>query len=808
MNASLNWIKAYVPDLDCGDQEFADRMTMTGTKTEGYRRLDKNLEKIVTGEIKSIKPHPDADKLVVCQVNVGNEDVQIVTGANNMKEGDHVAVVLSGGKVVGGHDGGPLPEDGIEIKAGKLRGIESLGMMCAIEELGSSRDVFPDAPEDGLYILPKDTEPGSDPIEYLGLHDTVFEFEVTSNRVDCYSVLGIAREAAASFDKKFNMPEVPVTGEDASESASDRISVEIKDKDLCSRYVARVVTDVTIGESPDWMKKRLRSAGIRPINNLVDITNYVMLEYGQPMHAFDLSTIAGNKIIVKRAKDGDKFTTLDGVERNLDSEILMICDGEKEVGIGGIMGGENSMITEDVREVLFEAAAFNGPNIRKSAKRLGLRTDASGVFEKGVDPNNAIDAMNRACALVEELKCGKVLKGAADVHDDLPEKEKIAFEPERINEFLGTDIKKEDMLKYFERLEIVYDPSSNMLICPTFRQDFKGFADIAEEAARFYGYDNIPVTLPSSGAEGGGLPFKMQIEKIARDTAEFAGFSQCMTYSMESPKVFDKLLLPEDAPERNAIRISNPLGEDFSIMRTIILNGLFTSLSLNFNRRNRDVKLYEIGNIYVPETLPLTDYPDERTQFAIGFYGDGDFYDLKGVVENFFDRAGIFEMREYSSDSAKSFLHPGRQAKISCGGAILGYLGEVHPLVRRNYEIPERVYVAVIDMPEAVKISTFDRKYTGIAKYPSVNRDLSMVVKKGIPAGDIERMLRQRGGKLLESIKLFDVYEGSQIKEGYKSMAYTLNFRDPAKTLSDEEINKCMKKILNGLESLGIELRS
>ena len=643
MNTSLNWLKAYVPDLECTDQEFMDRMTMTGTKTEGYTKLDKNLEKIVIGEVKSVSPHPDADKLVICQVNVGEKDIQIVTGAPNVFEGAHVIVVLDGGKVAGGHDGSPLPEDGIEIKAGKLRGVESFGMMCSIEELGSSRDVFPDAPEDGLYILPADTVPGEDAIEYLGLHDTVFEYEITSNRVDCYSVLGIAREAAASFDKEFKMPEVPVTGEDANESASDRISVEIKDTDLCTRYIGRVVTDVTIGESPDWMKKRLRSAGIRPINNLVDITNYVMMEYGQPMHAFDLSTIAGNKIIVRRAKDGDKFVTLDGNERTLDSEVLMICDGEKEIGIAGIMGGENSMITGDVHEVLFEAATFNGPNIRKSAKRVGLRTDASGIFEKGLDANNAMDAINRACALVEELGCGKVLKGAVDVHEPLPEKKHIAFEPERINEFLGTDIAEEDMLKYFERLEIEYDPKTKELICPTFRQDLLGFADISEEVARFYGYDRIPVTLPSSGAEAGGLPFKMVIETVSRNVAEFNGFSQCMSYSMESPKVFDKLMLPKDAPERNAIKISNPLGEDFSIMRTIILNGLLTSLSLNFNRRNKNVKLYELGNIYIPKSLPLTDYPDERMQFALGFYGDGNFYDMKGVVEEFLIKTGMRE---------------------------------------------------------------------------------------------------------------------------------------------------------------------
>ncbi len=808
MNTSLNWIKAYVPDLEVSDQEFMDRMTMTGTKTEGYKKLDKNLDKIVVGEVKSIERHPDADKLIVCQVNIGYKDIQIVTGAPNVNEGDHVVVVLDGGKVAGGHDGGPLPEDGIEIKAGKLRGVESFGMMCSIEELGSSRDVFPDAPEDGLYILPKDTVPGTDAIEYLGLHDTVFEYEITSNRVDCYSVLGIAREAAASFEKEFHMPEVPVTGEDASESASDRISVEILDRDLCTRYVARVVTDVKIAESPDWMKKRLRSAGIRPINNLVDITNYVMMEYGQPMHAFDLSTIAGNKIVVRRAKDGDKFTTLDGNERLLDSEVLMICDGEKEIGIGGIMGGENSMITGDVHEVLFEAATFNGPNIRKSAKRIGLRTDASGIFEKGLDANNALDAINRACALVEELGCGKVLKGNVDVHEPLPEKKHIKFEPDRINEFLGTEISEADMLKYFDRLEIEYDEKKGELICPTFRQDLLGFADIAEEAARFYGYDKIPVTLPASGAEGGGLPFKMQIEAVARDVAEYAGFSQCMTYSMESPKVFDKLLLPEDAAERNAIKISNPLGEDFSIMRTIILNGLLTSLSVNYNRRNKAVRLYELGNIYVPKSLPLSDYPVEKMQFALAFYGDGDFYDMKGIVEEFFAKAGLNKDFTYDPKSGKTFLHPGRQANIIYDGTVIGYLGELHPKVRNNYEIGERTLVAVIDMPEVVERASFDRKFKGIAKFPAVTRDLSMVVLKSVSAGDIEGMIKQRGGKLLESLYLFDIYEGSQIKEGHKSMAYTLTFRNPEKTLADDEVNAVMKKILNGLNGMGIELRS
>ena len=811
MNTSLNWIKRYVPDLECTDQEYTDRMTLTGTKVEGFEKLDKNLSKIVVGEILSVEKHPDAEKLVVCQVNVGSETVQIVTGAPNVHVGDKgqkVIVVLDGGKVAGGHDGGALPEDGIEIKAGKLRGVDSYGMMCSVEELGSSREVFPDAPESGLYFLSDDAVPGSDAIELMGLHDTIFEYEITSNRVDCYAVMGIAREAAATFNKKFVYPEVRETGADAAESSSDYISVEVEDTDLCRRYTGRVVKNVKIGESPEWMKKCLRTAGIRPINNIVDITNFVMMEYGQPMHAYDLSTIAGGKIVVRRAKDGEKFTTLDGQERNLDHDVLMICDGEKEIGIAGIMGGENSMITENVTDILFEAATFNGPNIRKSSKRVGLRTDASGIFEKGLDPHNALDAMNRACTLVEDLNCGTVLKGVVDVHTELPEKVRIKFEPERINQYLGTDISKEDMLEYFNRLEVEYDESTGDLVCPTFRQDLLGFADSSEEVARFFGYENIPTTLPASSANSGKKTFKMRVEDVARNVAEFAGYSGAMTYSFESPKVFDKLLLPADAPERQAIAISNPLGEDFSIMRTLTLNGMLTSLATNYNRRNKDVKLYEIGNIYLPKALPLNDYPDERTQLTLGSYGEGDFYTLKGVVEELLGKVGMEQTPSYDPKSGKTFLHPGRQANIIYDGQVIGFMGEVHPAVADNYSIGGRVYVAVLDLPEVVKRATFDRKFTGIAKFPAVTRDISMVVPKEVLVGQIDDVLRQRGGKILESMKLFDIYEGDQIKAGFKSVAYTLTFRNLEKTLSDDEVNSAMKKILNGLNGLGIELRS
>ena len=806
MNTALSWIKAYVPDLSCTDQEYMDAMTLSGTKVEGYTRLDKNLEKIVIGQIQKIEKHPDADKLIVCQVDVGNEVIQIVTGAPNVKEGDKVPVVLDGGKVAGGHDGGPLPEDGIVIKAGKLRGVPSNGMMCSIEELGSDRNFYPEAPEMGIYIFQDDVQVGDDAIEALGLHDTVFEYEITSNRVDCYSVIGIAREAAATFRKPLVLPEVTVTGN--GEKAEDYISVEVQDKELCSRYCARVCKNIKIGPSPRWMQRRLAASGIRPINNLVDITNYVMEEYGQPMHAFDLSTIAGHKIIVRRAKDGDVFRTLDGQDRSLDSDVLMICDAEKEVGIAGIMGGENSMITDSVTTVLFEAATFNGANIRKSAKRLGLRTDASGKFEKGLDPYNAEAAINRACQLIEELGCGEVVSGMVDVCGELKANVVLPFEPARYNKLLGTDVSEQEMLDIFKMIGVAYDGEKGTLTVPTFRQDILRQCDIAEEVARFYGYDKIPTTLPTGEATTGKLPFKLRIEQKARDIAEYCGFSQGMCYSFESPKVFDKLLLAADDPARQAITIANPLGEDFSIMRTVSLNGMLISLATNYNRRNKDVRLYELGNIYLPKSLPLTELPEERMQFTLGMYGDCDFFDMKGVVEEFLESIGMHKRESYDPKAGRNYLHPGRQANILYEDQLIGYLGEVHPEVCDNYDLKTRAYVAVLDIPAILPYATFDRKYEGIAKYPAVLRDISMVVPKSVLAGQIEAVIAQRGGKILEDYRLFDIYEGDQIKDGYKSMAYSITFRAKDRTLEEADVTGAMKKILNGLEGMGLELRS
>ena len=693
MNTPLSWIKAYVPDLECTDQEYMDAMTLSGTKCEGFERLDADLDKIVVGQIEKIEKHPDADKLVICQVNIGTETTQIVTGATNVKEGLKVPVVLDGGRVAGGHDGKKTP-GGIKIKKGKLRGVESNGMMCSIEELGSTTEFYPEAPENGIYIFDDSVEVGADAVEVLGLHDTVFEYEITSNRVDCYSVLGIAREAAATFRKPFVAPEVKAVG--TTGDVNDYIKVEVKDAELCPRYCAKVVKNVKIAPSPEWMQRRLSACGIRPINNLVDITNYVMEEFGQPMHAYDLSTIKGNKIVVRRAEDGEKFTTLDGQERTLDRDMLMICDEEKAIGLAGIMGGENSMITDDVQDMLFEAACFDGTNIRLSSKRVGLRTDASGKFEKGLDPNNAEAAINRACQLIEDLGAGEVVEGMVDFYPEKKEEHQIKFDPDYVNNLIGFDLTEEEMISYFPALELEYDKETKMITVPTFRQDLIGMCDIAEEITRFYGYDKIPTTLPSGEATSGKLSEKLRIDELARSVALYCGFSQGMTYSFESPKVFDKLLLPEDSELRKTVTISNPLGEDFSVMRTTSLNGMLTSLATNYNRRNKDVRLFEMGNIYIPKALPVTDLPDERMQFTLGFYGDGDFFTMKGVVEEFLGQVGIDKDISYDAKAGKTFLHPGRQANVVYNGTVIGYLGEVHPTVCENYNKQELMLLLLI----------------------------------------------------------------------------------------------------------------
>lgn len=811
MNTPLSWIKAYVPELTCTEQEYMDAMTMSGTKVEGYEKFDADLDKIIVGKIEKIEKHPDADKLVVCQVAIDEEGTttQIVTGASNVKEGQKVPVVLDGGRVAGGHDGKKVA-GGVKIKKGKLRGVESNGMMCSIEELGSSTDFYPDAAEDGIYILSdnqeyKDAPVGSDAIALLGLRDADFEYEVTSNRVDCFGVLGIAREAAATFRKPFVPPVVTESGND--EKTEDYISVEIQAPDLCSRYVARVVKNIKIAPSPEWMQRRLAASGIRPINNIVDITNYVMQEYAQPMHAYDLDTIAGHKIVVKRAEDGEKFQTLDGQERELDSSILMICDGEKSVGLAGIMGGENSKITDDVKTMLFEAACFDGTNIRLSGKKIGMRTDAQAKFEKGLDPNTTMEAMNRACQLIEELGAGEVVGGCVDVYPEKKEPIDVAYDVDKINALLGIDVSEDEMCKYWEMVELVPDKAKKCVHVPTWRQDILRLADLAEEVARFYGYDKIPTTLPSGEATQGGVSYQTSICNMIRNVIESYGFSEGMTYSFESPKAFDKLLIPEGDELRKAIEISNPLGVDYSIMRTTPLNGMLTSLSTNYNHRNKDVRLYEMANVYLPESLPLTKLPEEKMMLALGMYGKGDFFDMKGCVEAILDRLGITTGVTYEPKGEHSYLHPGRKADIMMDGEVLGYLGEVHPEVADNYNLGTKTYVAVLDVAKLAEKANFDIKYQGVAKFPAVTRDISLVMKKTVLAGQIEEVIRKSGGKLLEDYHLFDIYEGENIGKDEKSLAYSIRFRAKDRTLEDKDVSAVMDKILKKLENLGVALR-
>jgi len=807
MNASLSWIKAYVPDLKAGYQEFRDAMTLSGTKVENFEQFDKDLENIVIGKVLKVEQHPDADKLVVCQVDVGTETIQIVTGASNVFEGAKVPVVRVGGKVAGGHDG-TMTEGGIKIKDGKLRGVDSHGMMCSIEELGSTRDMYPDAAEDGLYILPEDAPVGEDAIEYLGLHDANYEFEITSNRVDCYSVMGIAREAAATFRVPFVFDEPKINKTEGN--INDYLSAEVIDKDLCPRYMCMMVKNIRLAPSPKWLQRRLASNGIRPINNVVDITNYVMEEYGQPMHAFDYDTIRGKKIIVKRANDGDTFVTLDGQERKLDKEILMINDAEGPIAIAGIMGGEDSKITDDVKTLVFESACFDGTNNRLSSKRLGMRTDASGKYEKGLDPNNAYLAIIRACQLIEELDAGDVVGGVIDIYPNPVSEKQIEFNPEKINAFLGTDLDEETQLSYFPPLEIKYDSATRMLTIPTFRQDLLREADIAEEVARFYGYANIPSTLPNTEDASGKLSYAFEVQNKIKETLLSYGYSESMTYSFESPKVFDKLRLTKEDSLRKAIVISNPLGEDYSIMRTSLMNGLLTSLATNYNRRNKTASLFEVSNIYLPEELPLTKLPDERMTLSIGFFGDGDFFDLKGVVEGVFAKLGVKMPRDYVADGTIEFLHPGRQAKVMIKGGKeqLAFIGEVHPLVAKSYGLPTKTYVAQVDVKAMYEYADFGKKYKEIPKYPAVTRDLSMVMDKSIQAGEIEKIISKCSGKLIESFELFDIYEGDRIESGKKSLAYTMTFRAKDRTLADNDVNPIIDKIIEKLKEKGIELRS
>lgn len=795
MNVPMKWLKDYV-DIDCDIVTYTDAMTMSGSKVEDYEELGKDITNVVVGKILKIESHPDADKLVVTQVDVGEEEpIQIVTGANNISEGDYVPVALPGANLA----------DGLKIKKGKLRGVASNGMMCSVEELGLTREEFPEAPEHGIYIFDQEYELGMCVKSLFGLDDVVVEYEITSNRPDCFSIVGIAREAAATFRKEFKYPVIKV--EEIGGDANDYASVEIKDTNLCSRYAARIVKNVKIEPSPKWMQKKLVACGIRPINNIVDITNYVLLEMGQPMHAFDLDKLEENSIIVRTANDGEKIVSLDGEERELDASMLVIADSKKPVAIAGVMGGENTKVTEDTKTLLFESANFEGTNIRFTSKKLGLRSDSSTKFEKYLDPNNVEEAMNRACQLVVELGAGEVVSGMIDNYPNKRVEKTINYSPEKINKLLGTDISEDEMIKIFEMIECKVDKEKGLVTAPTFRPDLEREADLAEEVARFYGYDNIPVTLATGTPTVGKKSYSQNIVDMTRTVMESCGLNEALTYSFESPKVFEKLKIDENDKLRQTVTISNPLGEDFSIMRTVTANGMLSALSTNYNRRNEAVKLYELGYVYLPESLPLKELPDERMKLTIGMYDQVDFFDVKGVVETLFESLGINES-DYVPTAEITWLHPGRQAKIFINGREVGIIGEVHPDVLDNYDIGTRAYIAVVDMPMIVNTSNLDHSYEVLAKYPSVNRDLALLAKDDVMVGQIEKIIKQRGGKILESIKLFDVYKGEQILEGHKSIAYALTFRSNEKTLKEKEINKAMSKILNGLETeLDVKLR-
>ncbi len=787
MNLPMSWIKDYV-DIDCDVNTFCDEMTLSGSKVESIENKGKDITKVVVAKVLEIEKHPDADKLVVVKADIGqNEPIQIVTGATNLFVGAYVPAAL---------DGATLAE-GLKIKKTKLRGVESNGMFCSVEELGYTRSDYPEAPENGIYIFDKEYPLGSCVKEILQIDEDVVEFEITSNRPDCFSIVGLAREAAATFRKPFNMPKIEIVEEE--KSMNNMINIEIKNYDICPRYTCRIIEDVKIEPSPQWLRHRLTSAGIRPINNIVDITNYVMLELGQPMHAYNYDKIEGKKLIVRNANKGEKLTTLDGIEREFDESVLIIQDENKVIDLAGIMGGENSMVTDDTKTILLESANFNGTHIRLTSKKLGLRTDASSKYEKGLDSNLSMLALDRACQLINILKCGKVLKGHLDFYPQKRESWTVSYDSDRINKLLGTSLSEKEIINLLALVEVEAD--GKVAKIPTFRPDLETEADIAEEVARFYGYNNIEATLSTGTPTVGKKTYKQIIIDKITNTMISCGLSQALTYSFESPKVFDKLNIEKDSTFRNTVNISNPLGEDFSIMRTSTLNGMLTSISTNYNRRNKEAHLFEIGKVYLPKELPLKELPVEREVLTIAMYGNVDFYDAKGAFENIFNELGMVNKVEYSPLETLSYMHPGRTAIITDEkNCEIGYVGEIHPQIASNYEIETKVYFGVLYIDKLIEIANFDISYKSLPKFPTMQRDIAMLVKDEINVKEIEKIIKSKGGKLLESVKLFDVYKGKQIEKGYKSVAYSILFRSNEKTLTDEEVNSPMKKILKELE--------
>lgn len=796
MNISMKWLNEYVT-IDCGIDEYCDAMTMSGSKVETYEEHGKDISGVVIGKILTIEQHPDADKLVVTQVDVGSESIQIVTGADNISVGDYIPVALPGAKLA----------EGLKIKKGKLRGVESNGMMCSVEELGLSREDFMEAPEHGIYLFAEPKELGVDVKQFFGLDDIVVEYEVTSNRPDSFSVIGIAREAAATFNQKLRMPVVEYTSYEGD--IHSLMSVSIEDEAICKRFVGKVITDVKIEESPKWLKDKLRSCGIRPINNLVDITNFIMMEQGQPMHAYDLDKLTDKEIQVRLSRKDEVIQTLDGEERVLEEGTIVIADATKPIGVAGLMGGETTKVLEDTKTIFFEAANFNGTMIRKGSKKLGLRTDASSKFEKHLDPNLAMEAMERACQLIDMLGAGKVMDGVIDVYPTVREPKILTYDVDAINKLVGVQVSEEEMIEIFEKLEMIVDKDMKTVTVPTFRPDLNITADLAEEVARMYGYDKIPVTLATGTPTVGKKNHKQRVEDITKKMMAACGVSESMSYSFEAPKAYDALGITSDHPLHHYVTISNPLGEDFSVMRTTTVNGMLQALSINYNRRNETASLYEIGRTYIPKTLPLNEYPIENDYLTIGMYGEGtDFFSVKGVIETTLSHLGIKEDVTYTADIDMPFLHPGRKANVLFKNEVIGYLGEVHPETLDNYNIGTRCYLSVLDMAMLVKHTNLQTSFKPVPKYPAVKRDLALLVKEEILVGQIEFLIKQRGSKILESYELFDVYQGEQIENGHKSVAYALTFRAEDHTLEEKEIAAAMKKILKGLEfELGVTIR-
>lgn len=787
MNVPMSWLKQYV-DLDDIDlKTYIDGMTMSGTKVEAVEETGKEISNVVAGKIVEETKHPNADKLRVMKVDVGSQQLlQIVTAAQNVKVGDVVPVALHGATLA----------EGLVIKKGKLRGEISEGMFCSVQELGFDPKDIEDVPENGVYVFHQDIPLGSDVKPYFGLGDHVIEYEITSNRPDCFSIIGIAREAAATFKKPFKFPQITVKETDGNAEKMAKIS--ILDPNLCPRYAARIIKNVTVGPSPKWLKDRLISAGLRPINNIVDITNYMLLEFGQPMHAFDYDKLTNHEIIVRRAKDNEKITTLLGDEVTLDNSMLVIADSTRPVAIAGIMGGEETKVTETTKNILFECANFNAYNIRLTSKKLGISSDSSKRYVKGLDPNNVELALERAAQLIEEIGAGEVIKGKIDVYPHKREPVTIDYDCDWINRFLGTNIDEEEMINYFNALEFIVDKKAKKVTIPTFRPDITMKYDLAEEVARLYGYDKIPVTLERGKPTVGMKNFEQLTQDKIKEFMTMHGVSGAMTYTFESPKVFDKLGISKDSPLRNVMTIKNPLGEDFSIMRTTTMNGMLVSLSTNYNRRNDPVALYEIGKIF--EVQGENQLPKEIKKLTIGMYGkEIDFYSLKGLLESLMQYLRINSFA-VSRNTEIDFMHPGRCANVIVGGINIGFFGEIHPQVAKNYDIGTKVYVAEIDLEGLLANINTEVHYKPLPKYPAITRDIAMLVKDEVLVGDIEKVITQKGTKLLEAVELFDVYKGKQIEAGYKSVAYKLTFRTADRTLTDEEVQKVMSKILAALE--------